>query len=145
MDSSAVQTAGEASLLCLHGFGPSAIDKLRTALKEIGLSFAPARMTSSVPTNFADLWCDDRMRQGTTFQKVLELTSQPVDLAYHVWDEVLNQLSDKNNRNRSIAAQVLCNLAKGDPSQKLLQDFPALFDVVTDERIVTARHGLQAM
>jgi hypothetical protein len=135
----------EASLLCLHGFGPSAIDKLRTALKEIGLSFAPARMTSSVPTNFADLWCDDRMRQGTMFQKVLELTSQPVDWAYDVWDEVLNQLTDKNNRNRSIAAQVLCNLAKSDPSQKLLQDFPALFDVVTDERFVTARHALQAM
>ena len=70
----------------------------------------PARMTSSVPTNFADLWCDDRMRQGTTFQKVLEMTSQPVDWAYDVWDELLNQLTDKNNRNRSIAAQVLCNV-----------------------------------
>ena len=57
----------------------------------------------------------------------------------------MNHLTDKNNRNRSIAAQVLCNLAKSDPSQKLLQDFPALFDVVTDERFVTARHALQAM
>jgi hypothetical protein len=33
----------EASLLRLHGFGPNAIDKLRTALKAIGLSFARAR------------------------------------------------------------------------------------------------------
>jgi hypothetical protein len=27
----------------------------------------------------------------------------------------------------------------------MLRDFPALFDVVTDERFVTARHALQAM
>ena len=52
---------------------------------------------------------------------------------------------DKNNRNRSIAAQVLCNLAKSDPSKRMLRDFPALFDVVNDERFVTARHALQAM
>lgn len=100
---------------------------------------------SSVPANFADLWCDDRMRQGTTFQEVLELTSQPVDWSYDVWDEVLKQLTNKNNRNRSIAAQVLRNLAKSDPSQRLLRDFPALFGVVTDEQFVTARHALQAM
>lgn len=100
---------------------------------------------SSVPSCFADLWCDDRLRQGDAFRRVLELTSQPVDWAYDVWDDVLEQLTDKNNRNRSIAAQVLCNLAKSDPSRRMLQDFPALFDVVTDERFVTARHALQAM
>ena len=104
-----------------------------------------SRSKSSVPSNFPDLWCDDRVRQGQAFQQVLELTSQPVDWAYDVWKEVLEQLTDKNNRNRSIAAQVLCNLAKSDPSQKLLRDFPALFHVVTDERFVTARHALQAM
>ena len=104
-----------------------------------------ARSTSSVPSNFADLWCDDRMRQGEAFRQILELTSEPVDWAYDVWDEVLEQLTDKNNRNRSIAAQVLCNLAKSDPSQKMLRDFPALFDVVNDERFVSARHALQAL
>lgn len=58
---------------------------------------------------------------------------------------VLLQLSHKNNRNRSIAAQVLCNLAKSDPSQRILRDFAKLFDVVKDERFVTARHALQSM
>jgi hypothetical protein len=135
----------EASLTCLHGVGPDALRKLRTALSEIGLSFAAARMTDSVPNDVADLWCDDRVRQGEAFKRVIELTLQPVDWAYDVWDELLEQLTDKNNRNRSIAAQVLCSLAKSDPSHRMLRDFPALFDVVTDERFVTARHALQAM
>jgi hypothetical protein len=135
----------EASLLCLHGMGPNAIGTVRSALNEIGLSLASARTTSLVPGNFADLWCDDRMRQGAALREILELTSQPVTWSYDVWDEVLKQLTDKNNRNRSIAAQILCNLAKSGPRQKMLRDFPALFDVVTDERFVTARHALQAM
>jgi hypothetical protein len=135
----------EASLLCLHGFGPNVLVKLRDALAGIGLSFAASRTASSVPNNFPDLWCDDRVKQGEAFQQILELTAQPVDWAYDVWDELLGQLTDTNNRNRSIAAQVLCNLAKSDPSQRMLRDFPALFDVVTDERFVTARHALQAM
>jgi len=135
----------EASLACLHGFGPDAFGKLRTALSEIGLSFAAARTTGSVPNDFADLWCDDRMRQGEAFSRIIQLTSQPVDWAYDVWDELLEQLTDRNNRNRSIAAQVLCSLSKSDPSCRMLGDFPALFEVIHDDRFVTARHALQAM
>jgi hypothetical protein len=111
----------------------------------IGLSFAASNASASAPADFVDLWCDDRTRQGQAFQHILELTSQPVAWAYDVWDQTLDQLTDRNNRNRSIAAQVLCNLAKSDPSRRILQDFPALFDVVKDERFVTARHALQAM
>jgi hypothetical protein len=135
----------EASLLCLNGFGPNALVKLRDALAGIGISFAAARTARFVSTNFPDLWCDERVKQGEAFQRFLDLTVQPVGWAYDVWDELLRQLTDKNNRNRSIAAQVLCNLAKSDPSQRMLRDFPALFNVVTDERFVTARHALQAM
>jgi hypothetical protein len=115
----------EASLLCLHGFGPNALIKLRNALAEIGLAFAAPQTVSSVPNNFPDLWCDDRVKQGEAFQQILEITAQPVSWAYDVWDELLRQLTDKNNRNRSIAAQVLCNLAKSDPSQRMLRDFAA--------------------
>jgi hypothetical protein len=115
----------EASLLCLHGFGPNTLVKLRDALAEIGISFAAPRTASSVPNNFADLWCDDRVKQGEAFQQILALTARPVAWAYDLWDELLRQLTDKNNRNRSIAAQVLCNLAKSDPSERMLRDFPA--------------------
>src|SRR5688500_7959929 len=101
--------------------------------------------STTVPGNFRDLWCEDRAQQGVAYQQILATTSEPVEWAYDVWDEVLDQLTDKHNRNRSIAAQVLCNLAKSDPSGRMLQDFPVLFDVVNDERFVTARHALQSL
>jgi hypothetical protein len=106
---------------------------------------AAAAQPPLVPADFPDLWCNDRVRQGEAYRRILELTEQPVGWAYEAWDAVLGQLADRNNRNRSIAAQVLCRLAKSDPSHRLLRDFPALFDVVSDERFVTARHALQAM
>jgi hypothetical protein len=46
---------------------------------------------------------------------------------------------------RAIAAQVLCDLAESDRSNRMLHDFPALFAVTGDERFVTARHCLQAL
>ena len=124
----------------LHGIGPNALQKLRDALSTLGLSVTMSNLaaTTAVPSNFSDLWCEDRRRQWAAFQQILDQTSQPVEWARDVWDELLKQLTDKSNRNRSIAAQVFCNLAKSDPSKRMLRDFPALFDVVNDERFVTA-------
>lgn len=142
-----LSTVSEAEARDLHGIGPNALQKLREALAALGLAFAdpgPADAPGR-PHDFADLWSADRERQGKAYQRILDQTAQPVGWAYEVWDELLNQLSDKNNRNRSIAAQILCNLAKSDPSERMTRDFPALFDVVADERFVTARHALQAM
>ena len=98
-----------------------------------------------VPKYFSELWCSDGERQGVAFQEILRLTVEPVDWADSVINEVFLQLSNENNRNRSIAAQVLCRLAKSDSSQRIFRDFPALFEVVKDERFVTARHALQSM
>ncbi|HQZ64718.1 MAG TPA: hypothetical protein PLY87_06570 [Planctomycetaceae bacterium] len=139
-----LSTVTESSLLDLHGIGQNALQKLSDAMKEAGMSFAASKTSDSIPSCFKDLWCDNRERQGIAFEQVLELTAQPVDWAYDVWDESLKQLRDKNNRNRSIAAQVLCNLAKSDPAQRLLKDFPVLFDVVEEVQFVTARHALQS-
>ena len=54
-------------------------------------------------------------------------------------------LSHKDNHNRAIAAQILCNLAKSDPKNRILKDFDALLAVTKDERFVTARHCLQSL
>lgn len=76
---------------------------------------------------------------------MLEATAKPVDWAYEVWDEMVEALRHKDNRLRSIAAQVLCNLAKSDPNKRILKDFDALLAVTKDERFVTARHCLQSL
>lgn len=102
-------------------------------------------MTTAMPANFGNLWSGDRSQQNQAFSDVLQATMEPVGWAYVVWDEVLANLQHKDNHNRAIAAQVLCNLAKSDPERRMLKDFDALFAVTHDERFVTARHCLQAL
>lgn len=92
-----------------------------------------------------DLRSPDPHRQNYAFQALLKATDRPVDWAYEVWDDLLRSLVDGDNRQRSIAAQVLCNLAKSDSQQRLLKDLAALLKVAKDERFVTSRHCLQSL
>ena len=96
-------------------------------------------------TNLDNLRSDDRELQNKAFFYVLEATDKPVDWAYDVWDEMVATLSHKDNHRRAIAAQVLCNLARSDPENRMLKDFDTLLAVTRDKRFVTARHCLQAI
>jgi hypothetical protein len=102
-------------------------------------------LNETIRTNLNNLWSEDRQLQNTAFSHVLELTEGPVNWAYVAWDELVENLSHKDNHNRAIAAQVLCNLAKSDPQKRMLTDFHALLAVTRDERFVTARHCMQAL
>jgi hypothetical protein len=92
-----------------------------------------------------NLRSDDRVLQNEAFTNMLSATDKPVDWAYEVWDEMVEGLRHKDNHVRAISAQVLCNLAKSDPEQRMRKDFDALFAVTKDERFVTARHCMQAL
>src|SRR5215469_13387733 len=96
-------------------------------------------------THLENLHSEDRALQNQAFFFVLEATDKPVDWAYEVWDEMVATLRHKDNHQRAIAAQVLCNLAKSDPENRMLKDFDALLAVTKDERFVTARHCLQSL
>jgi len=93
----------------------------------------------------ADLRSEERELQNQAFFRILEETEKPVDWAYEVWDELVEGLSHKDNHVRAISAQVLCNLAKSDPQNRMQKDFPALMELTKDERFVTARHCLQSI
>lgn len=92
-----------------------------------------------------DLRSPNPDRQNYAFQALLKATDDPVDWAYEVWDDLLRTLVDGDNRQRSIAAQVLSNLAKSDPQRRILKDLAALLKVTKDERFITARHCLQSL
>ena len=94
--------------------------------------------------NLDNLWSEDRVLQNKAFLYVLKASDEPVDWACEAWNELLENLGHKDNHNRAIAAQVLCNLAKSDPKERILKDFDALLAVTRDERFVTARHCMQA-
>jgi hypothetical protein len=102
-------------------------------------------MDKSTQTNLENLHSSDKELQNAAFYFILEATDKPVDWAYAVWDDLVKALSHKNNHERAIAAQVLCNLAKSDPESRMLRDFDKLLVVTKDERFVTARHCLQAL
>ena len=102
-------------------------------------------MNKTTRTDLDNLWSEDRELQNRAFLSTLKATDKPVDWAYEVWDELLANLTHKDNHNRAIAAQVLCNLAKSDPQGRMLKDFDALLAVTKDERFVTARHCMQSL
>jgi hypothetical protein len=102
-------------------------------------------MTFDYKIRFTDIYSADRQSQHDAFMALLEATDVPVDWAYEIWDDVVASLSHKNNRVRAISSQLLINLAKSDPENRMLQVFPALINVTRDERFVTARHCLQVL
>ena len=88
---------------------------------------------------------EDRDLQNHAFSYILRETEMPVDWAYEIWDELVAGLRHKDNHVRAISAQVLANLAKSDPKNRMKKDFPALMAVTGDEKFVTARHTLQSI
>lgn len=102
-------------------------------------------MDALTRANLDNLRSTDKDAQNKAFFEVLAATDEPVDWAYAVWDDLLADLTHKDNHRRAIAAQVLCSLAKSDPDKRMLKDFAALLAVTKDERFVTARHCMQAL
>ncbi len=102
-------------------------------------------MNQNAQTDLNNLWSADRELQNKAFINILAATTDRVDWAYDVWDEIVTNLGHKDNHNRAIAAQVLCNLAKSDPQNRMRKDFDALIAVTKDERFVTARHCMQSL
>jgi hypothetical protein len=102
-------------------------------------------MDSKIRKYLDNLRSEERELQNQAFFYILEVTEKPVDWAYEAWDELVAGMHHKDNHVRAISAQVLCNLAKSDPQNRMKKDFPALMAVTRDERFVTARHCLQSI
>ena len=102
-------------------------------------------MDERTRSKFDRLWSSDGDSRYRAFNDILEATDGEVGWAYEVWDDLVAKLQSKDNHYRAIAAQVLSNLAKSDPLNRMLRDFPALLAATRDERFVTARHCLQAI
>ena len=102
-------------------------------------------MDKTVRTQIDNIRSEDGDLQNKAFTYILKVTDKPVDWAYQVWDEMVDGLKHKDNHVRAITAQVLSNLAKSDPKNRILKDFEKLLRVTKDERFVTARHCMQSL
>ena len=92
---------------------------------------------------YADLWVEDAQRRGDAYRALMAATEQPVPWAGEHWDDLVAHLTDADNHVRSIAAQLLCNIAAHRPIAR--SDLDALLTVTKDPRFVTARHSLRSL
>lgn len=102
-------------------------------------------MNRQTRTLLDNIHAADGELQFQAYNSLIAATDKPVDWAYEAWDELLAGLTDPDNHVRAISAQVLCNLAKSDPKNRMLKDMDALVTVTQDERFVTARHCMQSL
>ena len=102
-------------------------------------------MDNQIKIAFEKSKTGDKDERYEAYQFILNTTDQQVDWAYEVWDQLLEDLTHKDNHQRSRAAQYLANLAISDPEKRIMKDFPKLWEVTKDEKFVTARHSLQSI
>lgn len=102
-------------------------------------------MNKTIRTHLDNIRLENPQEQNKAYYALIDATDKPVNWAYEVWDELFEGLKHKDNHVRAISAQVLSNLAKSDPKEKMLKDFDKLLHVTKDEKFVTARHCLQSL
>lgn len=102
-------------------------------------------MDAQVQSYFEDLESKDKGIQYEAYKNLLTVTEKEVKWAYEVWDQLLQDLTNRDNHKRSRAAQFLANLAISDLEKRMLNDFPKLWEVTKDPKFVTARHSLQSI
>ena len=102
-------------------------------------------MDQATRTLLDNIHATDKDLQNKAYFALIEATDKPVDWTYEAWDPLVADLRHKDNHVRAIAAQLLSNLAKSDPQNRMLKDFDKLLAVTKDERLVTARHCMQSL
>ena len=102
-------------------------------------------MDKIIRAHLDNIRSEDGQVQNQAYSTLMEKTEKPVDWAYEAWDELVDDLTHKDNHVRAIAAQLLANLARSDPKGRMLKDFDKLLNVTRDERFVTARHCMQSI
>jgi hypothetical protein len=77
------------------------------------------------------------------FRVILAISTQQPAILYPHWERFTSMLGSANAYHRSIGMQVLVNLAGADREGRLEGIFAALFDLLDDDSLVTARQMAQ--
>ena len=103
------------------------------------------KLNETIKTHLENLETANKEDQYVAFTSLLAATEVEVNWAYEVQDQFVQWLTDADNRRRARSAQFLAHLAISDPENRILNDFPKLWNVTYDPKFVTARHSLQAI
>ena len=102
-------------------------------------------MDATTKQHISNLYIKDATVRYASFQYLIGRTKEAVDWAYEIWDDLLALTKKGDNHQRTIAVQLLCNLAKSDPENRMQKDLDTLMIVTKDEKFVTARHSLMGL
>lgn len=85
------------------------------------------KMMQNIKWAFEKSKTGDKDERYQAYHDILNATDQEVTWAYEVWDQLLEDLTHKDNHQRSRAAQYLAGLAKSDPDKRIMTDYPQLW------------------
>ena len=102
-------------------------------------------MDIQLQKNKSSLHKKNKDERNEAFQRLINDSQVEVSWAYEIWDDLVAMMKEGDDHQRSIAAQLLANLAKSDPEGRMVKDLDKIFDVTRDEKFVTARHTLQCL
>lgn len=101
------------------------------------------KMNKNIQKHIEDLASTDDKIRLDALQATLKLTESKVDWVYEVWDLLLEKLGDENSYQRSISVMVLCNLAKSDVENRLVDSLNRLLAHTKDEKFITSRQCIE--
>jgi hypothetical protein len=78
------------------------------------------------------------------FQVLLQISEQEPAILYPRWDYLVEQLDSDNSYHRSIGLRLIANLTGADAAGRFDGIFDRYFDLLDDEKIVTARYLVQS-
>jgi len=86
---------------------------------------------------------DDAYRYNC-FKVLLQISEDHPLALYPEWDYFVGLLGSSNSYHRSIGLQIIANLTRVDDEAKFDGIFDQYFDLLDDEKVVTARHLAQS-
>lgn len=91
----------------------------------------------------AGLVVKDDVYRYNCFKVMYQISQEEPGALYREWNRLVAMLGSSNSYHRSIGAQLLANLAAVDGEGRLEATFDRLFDLLDDEKIITARQFAQ--
>lgn len=91
----------------------------------------------------AGLTVKDDVYRYNCFQVMYRISQEEPGALYGEWERLVAMLDSSNSYHRSIGAQLLANLAPVDGEGRLEAIFDRYFDLLDDEKIITARQFAQ--
>lgn len=96
----------------------------------------------NIKLHFKNLTARDRQKQTDSYNRLLEITQEPVVWSYDYWDKLEQDLSSTNGNDQLRAVELLSNLAISDPKRRMFETFDKIKQVTESDTATTQREAM---